>query len=226
VIVTIAALAAAVVGAAGPRAIARLPEPPEPDTHKIPYTELARVPHLTAWFAATAAATAGLVAAHVPTELVPAWVLFCGVGVWLGYIDWRARLLPFLLVAPMYVAAVGLVALGAFLLDDWGVLVAALIGNAAVFAAFWLVYGIGTLFAGGAFGYGDVRLSAVVGLVLGALGVAETLVGAYAGFLLGAIGGLAFSRLGWVDRHGFAFGPYMVAGAVVGAAWGPAIWPA
>jgi leader peptidase (prepilin peptidase)/N-methyltransferase len=219
----IAALTAAVVGAAGPSAIARLPEPPEPDDDKVPYAELTRVRYLAGWFAAAAAVLAGVVAVRVPGELVPVWVLFCGVGVWLAYIDGRTRLLPFLVVAPLYLATLGLVTLGALLLDDWGVLRAAVIGNMAVFAAFWLVYRIGTFFSGGAFGYGDVRLSGVVGLALGALGAAETLVGAYAGFFLGAVGGVAFSRLGRVDRHGFAFGPYMVAGAVVGAAWGPSI---
>ena len=221
----IAALAAAVVGAAGPSVIARLPEPTEPDEDKVPYADLARVRYLALWFAVSAAVMAGVLAARVPVELVPVWVLFCGAGAWLAYVDWRTRLLPFLVVDPLYIATVGLVALAAFLLDDRSVLVAALIGNVAVFATFWLVYRIGTFFTGGAFGYGDVRLSGVVGLVLGALGASETVVGAYAGFLLGAVGGLLFSRLGWVDRRGFAFGPYMVVGAVVGAAWGPSIWP-
>jgi leader peptidase (prepilin peptidase)/N-methyltransferase len=166
---------------------------------------------------------AGVAAWHVPLELVPVWVLFAGVGAWLAYVDWRTRLLPFLFVAPMHIATLALVALGALLLDDWGVLVTALIGYLAVFGVFWLVYMVGRLFGGGAFGYGDVRLSGVVGLALGALGAAETLTGAYGGFVLGAVGGLAFSRLGWVDRKGFAFGPYMVVGAIVGAAWGPSI---
>jgi leader peptidase (prepilin peptidase)/N-methyltransferase len=43
--------------------------------------------------------------------------------------------------------------------------------------------------------------------------------------VLGAVGGLLTSRLGWVDRRAFAFGPYMVVGAVVGAVWGLSIWP-
>jgi leader peptidase (prepilin peptidase) / N-methyltransferase len=225
VTVAIAAAAAALVGAAGPFVLARLPEPLEADDEKVAYAELARTPHLAWWFAAAAAPLAGIVAWRIPTELVPVWVLFVGVGTWLAYIDWRTRLLPFLLVAPAYVATLLLVGLGALLLDDWRVLGQAAAANAAVFVVFWLIHQLGRLFGGGAFGYGDVRLSGVVGLALGGLGAAATLTGAYGGFVLGAIGGLVFSRLGWVDRQGFAFGPYMVVGAVVGAAWGPSIWP-
>ena len=223
--IAIAAVAAAVIGAAGPFVIARLPEPPDPDDDKVAYAELARARQLSLWFAGSAAVMAGVAAWRVPPELAPVWVLFAGVGTWLAYVDWRTRLLPFLFVAPMYLATLALVALGALLLDDWGVLVAAVIGNVVVFAVFWIVYQIGRMFGGGAFGYGDVRLSGVVGLALGALGSAETLTGTYGGFVLGAVGGLVFSRLGWVDRKGFAFGPYMVVGAIVGAAWGPSIWP-
>ena len=223
--IVIAAVTAALIGAAGPFVIARLPEPPDPDDDKVAYAELARARQLSLWFAGSAAVMAGVAAWRVPPELAPVWVLFAGVGTWLAYVDWRTRLLPFLFVAPMYLMTLALVVLGALLLDDWGVLVTALIGNVVVFAVFWIVYQIGRMFGGGAFGYGDVRLSGVVGLALGALGSAETLTGTYGGFVLGAVGGLVFSRLGWVDRKGFAFGPYMVAGAIVGAAWGPSIWP-
>jgi leader peptidase (prepilin peptidase)/N-methyltransferase len=225
VTIAIAAATAALLGAAGPFVLARLPEPPDPDDDKVAYAELARARHLSWWFAGSAAVMAGVAAWRVPPELAPVWVLFAGVGTWLAYVDWRTRLLPFLFVAPMYLATLSLVVLGALLLDDWGVLVAALIGNVVVFAVFWIVYQIGRMVGGGAFGYGDVRLSGVVGLALGALGSAETLTGTYGGFVLGAVGGLVFSRLGWVDRKGFAFGPYMVVGAIVGAAWGPSIWP-
>jgi leader peptidase (prepilin peptidase)/N-methyltransferase len=225
VTIAIAAATAALIGAAGPSVLARLPEPPDPDDDKVAYAELARARHLSWWFAGSAAVMAGVAVWRVPAELAPVWVLFAGVGTWLAYVDWRTRLLPFLFVAPMYLATLALVVLGALLIDDWSVLVDALIGNGAVFAVFWLVYQVGRLFGGGAFGYGDVRLSGVIGLALGSLGAAETLTGTYAGFVLGAVGGLVFSRLGWVDRKGFAFGPYMVVGAIIGAAWGPSIWP-
>lgn len=222
--ITLAAAAAALVAAAGPFVLARLPEPIEPADGKVAYAELARAPRLAWWFAGAAGPLAGLVAWRIPVELVPVWVLFVGVGTWLAYVDWRTRLLPFLLVAPAYVTTFLLVGLGALLLDDWAVLGRAATANAAVFVVFWLIHQVGKLFGGGAFGYGDVRLSGMVGLALGALGAAETLIGAYGGFVLGAVGGLVFSRVGWVDRRGFAFGPYMVIGAVVGAAWGPSIW--
>lgn len=222
--VIVAAVVAALIGAAGPVVIARLPEPPEPGENKLTYAELARAPHLALWLAAGAAVLAALAAWRVPVELLPVWVLFAGAGSWLAYVDWRTRLLPFLLVAPLYAATWLLVGLGALLLDDAGVMLKALIGNVVVFAVFWLIHLVGLRF-GNAFGYGDVRLSAVLGVALGALGSAATITGAYAGFVLGAVGGLLTSRLGWVDRQGFAFGPYMVVGAVVGAVWGSSVWP-
>jgi leader peptidase (prepilin peptidase)/N-methyltransferase len=225
VTVAIAAVAAALIGSAGPQVLRRLPEPPDADDDKVQYAQLARTPRLALWFAIAAAALAGVVAWQVPAELVPVWVLFGGIGPWLAFVDWRTRLLPFLLVAPAYVATLGLVALGALLLGDWHVLLHGVIGNVVVFAVFLLVHQLGRFFGEGAFGYGDVRLSGVVGLALGALGGSETLTGAYGAFVLGAVGGFVTSRLGWVDRKAFAFGPYMVAAAVIGAAWGRSIWP-
>ncbi len=225
VVVAVAASAAALIAAAGPLVLARLPEPVDPDAGKVTYAEMARLPHLAWWFAVPAAAMAALVAWRIEVELVPVWVVLAGVGTWLAYVDWRTKLLPFLLVAPTYVITLALVAVGALLLDDWSVLVQGLVANVVVFGVFWLIHQLGRLFGGGSFGYGDVRLSAVIGLALGALGAAETLTGTYGGFVLGAVGGLVMAKLGWVDRKGFAFGPYMVVAAIVGAAWGPSIWP-
>ena len=70
-------------------------------------------------------------------------------------------------------------------------------------------------------GYGDVRLSGVLGIALGYLGWGELLVGLYAGFLLGG-GRLVPLRLLRIakDRH-FPFGPFMLLGALVGVVLGP-----
>lgn len=223
--VAIAALAAAVVGALGPWVMRRMPEPERPADDKIPYASLAAAPALAPALAVAAALMAALVAWRIDTpELVPVWVLVTGVGAWLTYIDWRTKLLPLVIVAPTYLATLLLVGLGALLLRDVDVLVRALVANIVVYVIFRVFYWFGGRFFGGAFGYGDVRLSGVLALALGALGGSAVFVGMYAGFILGAVLGVLLSLLKVIDSRSYAFGPYMVVGAVIGAAWGSAIY--
>jgi len=221
VTIAIAAVIAALVGAAGPYVLQRMPEPPGPDDDKVTYAELSRTRGLTAGLAIGAALMAGIVASQIEhVELLPVWVLVAGVGSWLVFIDWRTRLLPYVVVAPAYLATYALVGLGALLLQDAHVFVHALVANIVVYVIFRVLYWI----ARGAFGFGDVRLSGVLATALGALGTHEVLVGMYAGFLLGAVFGVVLSRLKIVDSKSYAFGPYMVVGAVIGAAWGSALY--
>jgi leader peptidase (prepilin peptidase)/N-methyltransferase len=225
VIIVLAALAAALIGAAGPAALRRVPEPPAPADDKLPYEVLAEFRFLSPGLAVSAAAMAALVAWRIDVpELVPVWVVLAGVGSWLAFVDWHTQLLPYLIVAPLYLVTLVLVALGALLLDDRDVLVDALVANVVVYVVFRVLHWIASRFFGGAFGYGDVRLSGVLALALGTLGVSEVLVGMYAGFILGAVLGIVLVRLKIVDPRGYAFGPYMVVGAVIGAAFGPAIY--
>lgn len=199
----------------------RMPEPDEPDADKVTYAALAETKGLTIGLALGAALMAGVVAWRIDhVELLPVWVLVSGVGSWLCFIDWRTRLLPYVVVAPTYLATLALVGLGALLLRDVHVFVDALVANIVVYVIFRVLHWI----ARGAFGFGDVRLSGVLALALGALGASEVMVGMYAGFLLGAVFGLLLSRLKIVDPKAYAFGPYMVVGAVIGAAWGPAVY--
>jgi len=221
VTIALAAVAAALLGAAGPFVMRRMPEPDEPDADKVTYAALAETKGLTIGLALGAALMAGVVAWRIDhVELLPVWVLVSGVGSWLCFIDWRTRLLPYVVVAPTYLATLALVGLGALLLRDVHVFVDALVANIVVYVIFRVLHWI----ARGAFGFGDVRLSGVLALALGALGASEVMVGMYAGFLLGAVFGLLLSRLKIVDPKAYAFGPYMVVGAVIGAAWGPAVY--
>jgi leader peptidase (prepilin peptidase)/N-methyltransferase len=199
----------------------RMPEPREPDADKVTYAALAETKGLTIGLALGAALMAGIVAWRIEhVELLPVWILVTGVGSWLVFIDWRTRLLPYVVVAPTYLATLALVGLGALLLRDVHVFVDALVANIVVYVIFRVLHWI----ARGAFGFGDVRLAGVLSPALGALGAHEVMVGMYAGFLLGAVFGLVLSRLKIVDPKAYAFGPYMVVGAVVGAAWGPAVY--
>lgn len=220
--VTGLALAAvgAVLGVLVPALIARIPEPaPEEDPKEL-YVAIAARPGL-AWKAAVASGVVlGLVGLRVGWEpvLLPTAYLV-PVGVALAVVDWRTRLLPTKVIAPSYVVLPVLLVAAALLDGDTGALVRAGLGWLAAGATFfvlWFVYPRGM-------GYGDVRLSGLLGMVLGYLGWAELVTGLYAAFLIGGLGGLLLSALRIVDRKAYPFGPFMLVGAVVGLLAGPGV---
>ena len=220
--VAAAVVAAAALGELGPWVVARLPEPaPDPDEVDEPpkplYADLAARPRLAPALA-VAAALLTLVAAVGIEEplLLPAWAVFAAVGSWLAYVDLRTRLLPYRLTVPLHLAVLVLVGLASLLAQDRSFLVKGLVGNLVVFLVFRLVYALGR-FVKQPFGFGDVRLAGIIGLLLGALGPTETLYGAYGGLLVGAVAGLALHATGRIGRRDpFPFGPYLVVGAFLG----------
>jgi leader peptidase (prepilin peptidase)/N-methyltransferase len=58
-------------------------------------------------------------------------------------------------------------------------------------------------------------------MTLGWIGWSALVVGAYAGFLLGAVIGGLLALAKVVDRRGYPFGPFMLAGAWLGAVTSP-----
>jgi leader peptidase (prepilin peptidase) / N-methyltransferase len=73
-------------------------------------------------------------------------------------------------------------------------------------------------------GFGDVKLSGLLGGVLGYLSWGSLLVGAFAGFLLGSIVGVAVMAFwGGTRKTALPFGPFMIAGALVGIFAGDAL---
>jgi leader peptidase (prepilin peptidase)/N-methyltransferase len=239
-----AVLVAAALCAAGgllvPMLIRSVPEPepepdPEPDPEpgeeagsaaeddepKMPYAEVAAAPGL-AWKSALAAGACGAV---VGWSVGWDWSLLylvplVPVGVALAVVDWRTRYLPTRIVAPSYVALVVLVVVCWLATGDPEDLARAGLGwlvAGGVFLLLWLIHPRGL-------GYGDVRLSGVLGIALGYLGWGELVVGVYGGFLLGAVGGGLLSVLRIVQRKAFPFGPFMLVGALVGIAYGADVW--
>lgn len=215
-----AALGAVVSGAlalAVPSVTGRVPEPEEPAEDKEPYAAIAALPGL-AWKSAVAAALLG---ALVGWAVGLGWPLLhllplVALGVALAVIDWRTRLLPTKLIMPAYVVVVVSLLVGWVATRDTGDLVRAGLGflvAGGFFFVLWFVYPAGL-------GYGDVRLSGVLGLALGQLGWAELLFGIWAGFLLGGVVGVLLVALRLVDRRSNPFGPWMLLGAVVGIVWG------
>jgi leader peptidase (prepilin peptidase) / N-methyltransferase len=221
--VVVCALVVGAVCLAVPRLVAAVPEPaPSEDPEAEPkelYADIATRPGL-AWRSALVGALAavGVAAADGLSWALLVVLPLVPVSIALAVIDWRTRLLPTWLIRRTYVFAIVtvLVTWVIVLAPDPQALLRALIGwvgAGGLYFVLWFVYPSGM-------GYGDVRLSGVLGLVLAYLGWSELLVGIYGGFLLGGVLGGLLSLLRRVDRKGYPFGPFMLLGAWVGVVFG------
>lgn len=221
-----AVVAAVLCGALGtfvPRLIATTPEPPEPAEDKELYAAIAATARLS-WLAPAICALIGaLIGGAVGLDwsllfLVP----LVPVGVALALIDWRTRLLPTRIIAPTYLVLIPLVVVAGLVSGEPRALVRAAIGWAlmgGVYVLLWVIHPAGM-------GYGDVRLSGILGIVLGYLGWGQLALGGWTAFLLGGLGGLVLVALKVIDRRHNPFGPWMLIGALVGIVTGPAfaVW--
>ena len=226
--VALAGVSGAIGGLLVPRVLARLarssnshaPVDGQESADRAAFAQLAGTTGLGTGCALAAAAGSVVVAWHLGSAAVlAAWVYLSVVGVLLGLVDWRTRLLPTAVIAPSYAVVAAILAVASGVDGSWDNAVRAGLGWLAAggfFFALWLVHPRGI-------GYGDVRLSGLLGMALAWLGWAELVVGIYAGFCLGAAGGALLSLLRLVDRRGYPFGPFMLLGALVGLLWGPAV---
>jgi leader peptidase (prepilin peptidase)/N-methyltransferase len=210
-------------------AIRRIPEPPPPsdpvegEPPKVPYADLGARRSA----ADLGAAGSGLIGASLGAAYGWDWVLvlwwpLVPVGVLLAYVDAHTRLLPRLVVLPAtgYALAIGL--LHAVLTPEYDALLRAVVGLLAVRTFFWLLWFIRR--AG--MGFGDVRLSALLGFGLAWLGWAELVIGLYAAFLAFAVPYLLLAVLRRdrsVMKTAYPFGPFLLLGAWFGLVFGASV---
>ena len=157
----------------------------------------------------------------VRAPLWPAALLFLGaVGALLSVIDARVHRLPNAIVLPSYPIALLLVIGAAFTAPafaaaapavPWpGDLTGALAGMAVLAAFYWLLWFI---YPAG-MGWGDVKLSGLLGLYLGWGGFSSVVSGTLLAFLLSAVFGLALMAVGRATRKSqIPLGPFMIGGA-------------
>lgn len=160
--------------------------------------------------------TAGLFAATVfrfgEVAVVPAYLVFFTSLVAVSTIDLDLRIIPNRIIYPTIFASVPLLAAAAAIDDDFDSLENALIGAAAAFAALFVIH----LVSPAGMGFGDVRLSFVLGLFLGWLSLSHVLVGIFLGFLLGAFIGIALVVTRVRSRKdAIPFGPFLAGGAAL-----------
>jgi len=146
------------------------------------------------------------------SSALPAYLWFAAVGLALALIDLDVRRLPNTIVLPSYPVIGVLLAVSSWTDHDWGALLRAGLGAAALFGFF---LGLALLYPKG-MGFGDVKLAGLLGAVLGYLSWSAVLVGGFLGFLLGALVGiLVIARGQGTRKTALPFGPFMIAGALI-----------
>ena len=152
--------------------------------------------------------------------LLPWLLVLASACVALTIIDLEHFRLPNAIVYPLYpLLIVGLVV--SALIDGEVPWTSALIG-----AGIWLavIGGIWLLTRGRGMGLGDVKLAPILGATLGWVSVGSALVGLFAAFAVGAIVGVALILRGQAGRKtAVPFGPFLVAGTMLGLILGAVI---
>lgn len=146
---------------------------------------------------------------------LPAYLWLAAVGVTLAVIDLAFLRLPDRLTVPLLVVGAVLLAVP----GDWGALGRALLAAAVAGAGAFL---LALLAPHGGLGFGDVKLMPGLGLFLGWLGWGVLVVGVVLGVFFGAVvavGLLSARRAGRRDH--FAYGPWLILGALVAVVAGP-----
>jgi leader peptidase (prepilin peptidase)/N-methyltransferase len=143
---------------------------------------------------------------------LPAYLALASGLLALALIDLDTFLLPNKVLYPTGFV-VGALLVGAAAVDDqWNDLARAALGGAAAFVVFLVIH----LISPRGMGFGDVRLSFVLGMALGWLSWGHVYLGLFLGFVLGAVIGVLLIATGLRTRKDHVpFGPFLVAGTFI-----------
>ena len=149
-------------------------------------------------------------------ELPPYLVLAAGL-VALSLIDLDHFLLPNRVLYPTGFLMAGLFVIPALVDSQGNDYARGVFGGAAAFAVFFVIHVVSPR----GMGFGDVRLSFVLGFALGWLSWGHVYLGLFLGFLLGAVVGTLLIAVGVRTRKDHVpFGPFLAAGAMVAIYFG------
>jgi leader peptidase (prepilin peptidase)/N-methyltransferase len=142
--------------------------------------------------------------------LVP-YLIFTAALVAITFIDLDHFIIPNRIVYPIGFVTIPMLGLASLLDDNAHAFVRALIAAVAAYAFFFVLH----IAVPNGMGFGDVKLSFLLGAFLGYLGAGYAVFGIFAGFIYGSVVGLVLMASG---RHGrrqhIPFGPFLAAGTM------------
>jgi leader peptidase (prepilin peptidase)/N-methyltransferase len=225
--VAAAAVTGLLAGRAASRLTARLlaaPQPDEPESRdpQAPAPWPPGTPpagRQTRWSLTlgTGLACAAMAMRFGPSPALPAFCYLAGIGVPLAVIDVRCQRLPDVLTLPSYPVVLALLGFAALLLPGGA---GHFLGALAGLVLAWGVFLLQVLIYPAGLGWGDVKLSGLLGLYLGWLGggwldQGALVAGLFLGYLFAAAAGLALIVARRASRKSrLPFGPYLLGGAL------------
>jgi len=168
--------------------------------------------------AGTAASFAGVAIVYPGVYAIAMLCGFCAVMLTVGAIDLEHKIIPNRITYPAFPAFAVLVAVGWAIGQGLDPLRAS-IGALAYGGTFLVI----AFIAPRGLGMGDVKLTGLIGLVMGSLGLRYVGVAAGAAILLGGFGGILALLAGRGRKSAIPFGPFLAAGALVATFWGERI---
>jgi leader peptidase (prepilin peptidase)/N-methyltransferase len=165
--------------------------------------------------AGTAASFVGAAIVYPRVYVVAMLCAFCAVMLAVAAIDLEHRIIPNRITYPAFPVIVVAILVGWAVGQDLDP-VRALIGALAYGGAFLVI----AFIAPRGLGMGDVKLTALIGLVMGSLGLRYVGVAAGAAILLGGVGGILALLAGRGRKSAIPFGPFLAFGALVAVFWG------
>lgn len=144
-------------------------------------------------------------------------IILLAMGITLTWIDLETKILPSKIIYWAGGGALALLIGSVFFNNGWSLLIGMAVGGMMYFLFWFLLW---YWFPQG-FGFGDVRLSFILGAFLGFLSPISAVVAFVAIWvipLVFIILGMIFGIIG--DKTKIAFGPWMILGAFVGLFWG------
>jgi leader peptidase (prepilin peptidase)/N-methyltransferase len=149
------------------------------------------------------------------------FAVLAAAGALLVVVDYADYRLPDVIVLPLYGVLAVLLTATAWTQDRWPALLRA--GIVAV--AMFVLYFVMAMFAPD-LGFGDVKLAGVAGGFLGWFGIAQALAGFLLAWVMMAAVGLVLILFRRIKlKASLPFGPYLIAGAALGALFGDRMFP-
>lgn len=143
---------------------------------------------------------------------LPAFLVFVAALIAITAIDLELFIVPNRIVYPTLFASAPMLLTAATVDGDWKSAREAAIGGVLAFGLFLVIH----LISPRGMGFGDVRLSGVIGMFLGWLSVPHVLLGLFLAFLLASVIGVGLIAVKLRSRKDhIPFGPFLALGAVL-----------